>query len=87
MKRDWNYRRHHAKRKEAHAFDVIYHEWGFFSIDEARNQARRLRDHLAVCSCSMCRNPRRSGWLSNTEKRTIQERKADIAFQSDISIL
>lgn len=32
-------------------------------------------DHLALCSCQMCRNPRRSTIHTGLEKLTIQERR------------
>lgn len=35
-----------------------------------------FRKSNGSCSCEMCRNPRRCGWTSGKEKRTIQERKA-----------
>jgi len=80
MKRNWNFRRHHDRRMQEHAYQVIRYCWHigehYGSTEDARNMARRLRDNLAVCSCYACRNPRRSDWLSNSEKRTIQERKS-----------
>lgn len=36
----------------------------------------KVAEHLAVCSCQMCRNPRRSTIYSGLEKLTMQERKA-----------
>lgn len=36
----------------------------------------KLSDHLAACSCQMCRNPRRSTWHSGSERLTMQERRA-----------
>lgn len=84
MRRSWNYRRHHALRKQKYAYEVIKHCWHigkhFGTDDDARRMARQLRDNLAVCSCQQCRNPRHSGWLSNEEKLTIQERKANLNF-------
>jgi hypothetical protein len=35
-------------------------------------------DHLKACSCEMCRNPRRSRWYKGKEKRTRQERIAEL---------
>jgi hypothetical protein len=37
--------------------------------------ARRIRDHRSVCSCQMCRNPRRSSLTKGSERKTIQERR------------
>ena len=39
-------------------------------------RAKRLADNLAICSCSMCRNPRRSSFHKGVRKLTLQERKA-----------
>lgn len=36
---------------------------------------RRNADHLAVCSCHMCRNPRRNFFLGAVDRLTMQERK------------
>lgn len=38
-------------------------------------RAEHLADNLAVCSCDMCKNPRRSKMVKGKEKLTIQERK------------
>lgn len=32
-------------------------------------------NHLAMCSCHMCRNPRRSNFYSGNSRLTLQERK------------
>lgn len=79
MRRDYNFRAHHALRKQQHAYQIITQCWHVKS-ESAPLMARKLRDNLAVCSCQMCRNPRHSNWVSNEEKLTIQERKAQIAF-------
>lgn len=34
-------------------------------------------NHLKVCLCHMCGNPRRNGWVTGKDKLTIQERKQD----------
>lgn len=36
---------------------------------------RRNADHLAACSCHMCRNPRRNFFLGAVDRLTMQERK------------
>jgi len=43
--------------------------WGVTCIGQ-------LRKNNTVCSCQMCRNPRRTSWASNTDKLTAQERRA-----------
>lgn len=36
----------------------------------------KLADNITVCSCHMCRNPRRSAFHSGSERLTMQERRA-----------
>jgi len=54
-------RRQHAKRMKAKAQRVGR------EVKEA--------DHLAVCSCSMCCNPRHNPWAPLDERMTMQERR------------
>ncbi len=42
----------------------------------AEHIAHKLRDTPKLCSCHMCRNPRRSGWNKSDAKLTMQERRA-----------
>ena len=44
--------------------------------EEAEMHGRRHHDHLAVCSCDVCGNPRHSGWNSPKYRITNQERRA-----------
>ena len=86
MKRDWNYRRHHALRKQRHAYRTITQCWNIHDEKDAQDMARRLRDNLAVCSCPMCCNPRHSKLLKHKDKLTQQEQKIQIQpllFESD----
>ena len=59
-------RRHHKYRMKAKAKFVAKRIWGRGSLelssDEVVVQATKNADHLAACSCEMCRNPRRSRW-------------------------
>ncbi len=43
--------------------------------DEDLKDVGIYANHGKLCSCPMCGNPRRTGWLSNDEKKTIQERR------------
>lgn len=43
-------------------------------------KARRLRDHLAICSCAMCGNPRKY-----MNEMTFQERRAVISAEEQIA--
>jgi hypothetical protein len=56
-------RRHHADRMKAKAKRV--RPWDSTATHKA--------DHLAICSCSMCGNPRRH--FKGKDRITIQERK------------
>lgn len=55
----------------------ILREWDFWK--DVEYYSRKWRDNITVCSCENCRNPRRSGWSSNKDKLTIQERKKQVA--------
>ena len=54
-------RRHHAERMHQHALRIIREYWYYGDQDEewAQWASRRWRDHLKVCSCWSCGNPRR----------------------------
>ena len=53
----------------------------FTRVDEKR--AHKEANHGKLCSCNMCRNPRHNEW-SKRERLTIQERKADEKFSSEV---
>ena len=61
-------RRHHRHRMLSHAKHILKHGWKLerSMIDD---KARKIANNAAVCSCSMCCNPRKHGEL------TIQELK------------
>ena len=72
MTRTRNYRRRKNYVKQVHAYKIFKYCW-FYKGDKWR-LAKYLRDNLKSCSCSACRNPRRS--FSNAFKRlTIQEQR------------
>ena len=52
-------------------------------LDECKKLGifKTTRDTGTPCSCSMCGNPRRSGWTKSWHKLTIQERKAKLASE------
>lgn len=58
-----------SKRMKAKAVRLAKRSWGYYNPDRAIKHA----DYLAVCSCSMCGNPRR-----HFGKRTFQEIRAGI---------
>lgn len=61
-------RRHDLDRMKAKAKRVSRITGGRYDL---------LYNHLAVCSCQMCRNPRRSSFNSREARLTMQERRAD----------
>lgn len=76
-------RRHHMFRMREKAKKVVNKIWGRTNGD-LELWARKNANHLKSCSCQMCRNPRRSDWYPEEEKKTLQERKADIQFKEQL---
>lgn len=66
MKRAW--RRHHLARMKVKAKMVG-------ELHGIPGNWDKEYDHLAVCSCHLCRNPRRSRLNSGSSVLTMQERK------------
>jgi hypothetical protein len=70
----------HIKIKAA--LVIIKRNW--YDIDKPdstlHREAVRHVDHLAICSCYMCRNYRRNDWQPNKERLTIQERRCNDIF-------
>lgn len=80
-------RRHHRARMQKRA-KIIYKDWltacEHWSDNQLKRWVGRLRDNLKICSCSMCGNPRRSGWLNKQDAGTMQERKEDERFKYEM---
>lgn len=89
-------RRFHRARKYRHAREVLkewfgvslkgHYSWNGwrepqFTMDEFHRRVCQHRDNLAICSCSMCRNPRRAMWGCYDDRVTMQERKQDDRFR------
>ena len=81
-------RRHHHKRMVKKAMHVHYlyfnylnHYWDY---NELRSRARRISNHMAVCSCSMCGNQRKNKWLPKHERGPMQERKANHKYKYEL---
>ncbi len=53
-------------------YEKIYAAQGFNS-NNAKLRARKSRDNPKICSCNMCRNPRRSAYYKLKDKITRQE--------------
>lgn len=54
-----------------------------FTIEDER-KAHIEANHGKRCSCHMCRNPRHSKFYRGFNRLTIQERKSDEKFSSEI---
>jgi hypothetical protein len=51
-------------------------EWSEEKVKEWKERDIGLRkDTTKLCSCSMCRNPRHSGWYNSGDQLTMQERR------------
>lgn len=74
-------RRHHKNRMKQKARRISkIQAWyaGFDNMAKEREMCLvKQADHLKSCSCSMCCNPRRSGW-SPRKGKTLQEQNQDI---------
>jgi hypothetical protein len=70
-------RRHHLRRMKAKARLVAKYSWGYSSsyhnqpekLDELLKRAEKWANHLKMCSCYGCCNPRRSGYFKNEVTR------------------
>lgn len=61
-------RRAHLRRMKAKAEQI------FVPYGKSAAHARQLANHLKICSCAMCGNPRR--YAKGEERLTIQEKRA-----------
>lgn len=67
-------RRHHKERMKAKARRLF----------KGTKCPDKYADHLAVCSCWMCGNPRHSRFGSRGEKVTLQEKEADRRYREQL---
>ena len=68
-------RRHHRQRmiQRARSSLALRH----YSIDERIQMARKLANHLKICSCEhSCGNIRHNRWSSGSERLTRQENRS-----------
>lgn len=83
-------RRHHRTRMYKHAKHILYNVWHEYiwqkdlTNKEVHARIAFRTDTFTNCSCEMCRNERRSKWNSNKYKITMQERKNNEKFDTDI---
>ena len=78
-------RRHDRVRMYNHVKQLYRYSWwkDGATEEELKKWYGRFRDNAAICSCSMCMNPRRGGWESKYPL-TMQERKAEDAYYDGI---
>ena len=77
-------RRFHDARMQRRAEQMIW-DWYYWdrikpSHEEIREQAKRRRDHMCVCSCSGCGNPRNGVWTTRRDRMTMPEIKAEDSY-------
>lgn len=80
-------RRHHLQRMKAKARLVALYSWGYSSnyykgdpdhLEKLLKRAEKWANHLKMCSCHGCCNPRNSGYYKNEVTR--QEWLAYVKF-------
>ena len=77
-------RRTHNARMQRRAEQMIldWYCWDDVKLDpkELHLQAKMRRDHMCVCSCSGCGNPRNGVWTTRRDRMTMPERKAEDSY-------
>lgn len=77
-------RRLHDVRMLNRAKEMIldWYGWDDVKLDskELHLQAKMRRDHMCVCSCSGCGNPRNGDWATRRDRMTMPERKAEDSY-------
>lgn len=68
-----SFRRSHKERMKAKARAIYPHN----------DEAYKLADNLAFCSCPACGNPRRSGWCKSSYTR--QEYEAELNLHEELN--
>ena len=58
-----------------------------YRYERAEMYGRYYHNHLKICSCDVCGNPRRGGWTSGRFKLTMQERRARHDEKEQLEIL
>ena len=77
-------RRHHKFRmtRKAERSDYV----AYLDKEERWSLARKVADHLKVCSCEFgCGNPRNNPWSCHRASLTKQERLSDVYFREMLS--
>ena len=77
-------RRFHNARMQKRAEQMILDWYGWDDVKpdskELKLQAKMRRDHMCVCSCTGCGNPRNGIYTGRRERMTMPERKAEDAY-------
>ena len=81
-------RRFHRDRMYRRARRIIqnfwWRNWSSYTEDDLHTMVSRHRDNMKICSCWMCRSPRKDS--KGKEQWTIQERKAHESFITSLEV-
>lgn len=80
-------RRFHRARMVNRAKTIQRHWWWFDQQEDSEQlnlTAKKLADNISICSCHMCRNVRHSGFVKQTERLTMAERRAAKSHQDQL---
>ena len=68
--------------RKAKRMILDWYGWDDVKFDPTllHEQAKRRRDHMCVCSCSGCGNPRNGDWSARRDRMTMPERKAEDSY-------
>jgi hypothetical protein len=77
-------RRYMKQKMKSKARKIAKYVWGWgrrswFREDDIEHFACHAADNLKLCSCEMCRNPRRNG------EKTIQEKRMEESFKEQLN--
>ncbi|MFW6219598.1 MAG: hypothetical protein ACOC33_02015 [bacterium] len=73
------------KNQKKHTyFETTYDNYSPTCSNIQSRYESRLINNPKVCSCHMCRNPRRNDYLKEKERITIAERKFNEKFKTEL---
>ena len=76
-------RRHHKERMKAKARHICTKIWREKNLSVIKRLTKNA-DNLKMCSCEMCRNPRRSGWYKGKRGWTLKEIQAEKDLRTNV---
>ncbi len=81
-------RRHHRLRMQIHTRNLLLMQFsGPRDQEWIEKSIYKMYDNFTTCSCWMCCNQRHNPFLSKEERLTMQERKANESFLTEIKDL